>query len=103
MPQLGDVGISIQLTVTKESDGSALDISAATTRQIKMKPVDGSALLITATALLVTDGKDGKMQCITQAGHLNVIGVWEAQGYIEIGALQIHTSITEFTIERILT
>lgn len=84
-----DYGASLEVTV--EEDGSAVDISAATTTLIKMRTPDGRVLSKSAT--LTTDGTDGKMYYTLQQGDLDAPGRWRWQGYLAgVGGWTGHTS-----------
>lgn len=102
MPRLNDEGFPIILTITKESDGAAYDVSAATTKQILLKPADGGALL-TKTASLYTDGTDGKLSYATETGILSVVGTWYAQAYTIVGSVKLRSTIVSFEVERVLS
>lgn len=95
--QANDVGVVLELTITKESDGTALDISSATTRQILLKPPRGGAT-VTKTATLSGAGTDGKMRYVTEAGVLSAAGTWKIQGRVVIGSLDVHTSVEDFAV-----
>ena len=84
----GDLGVTLQLTVNE--DGSALDISAATTKQLKLRQPDGT--VVTYTADFVTDGTDGALEATSATGSSDfpdagiyriwarlVIGAWDGQ------------------------
>jgi hypothetical protein len=84
-----DYGAALEVTV--EEDGSAVDISAATTTVIKMRTPDGRVLSKSAT--LTTDGTDGKMRYTLQSGDLDTPGRWRWQGYLAgVGGWTGHTS-----------
>lgn len=71
----GDIGTVIRCTV-KEA-GSALDLSGATTKQIKIQKPDGT--ILTKTAAFTTDGTDGQIQYTTISGDADLIGRYEIQ------------------------
>ncbi len=96
---LNDVGT--QFVVTVQEDGNVVDISGATTKQMKFKKPDGS--IETRTASFQTDGVDGVLTYTTQAGDMNVIGLWELQCYIVVGPQSWHTSTTMFRVSDNLT
>jgi hypothetical protein len=83
--QKGDIGTAIRLTITKQSDGTVLDISTASTKQIILRSPAGKVKTFTAT--LVTDGTDGKMEYITAAAaDLDEAGKWDVQGRVVIAS-----------------
>lgn len=86
---VGDYGTALRLTVSE--DGTAVDVSAATTKQIKLRTPEGRVL--TKTASFVTDGSDGAMQYTLQQGDLDAPGLWRWQGYLAgVGGWTGHTS-----------
>lgn len=93
---VGDVGTVFKLTV-KDEDGTIVDLSTASTLQIKFKkPYASSA--ITKTATLDTDGTDGVMKYVAIAGDLDTVGTWSIQGHVNIGSLSLSTNISTFEV-----
>ncbi|MHA1922104.1 MAG: hypothetical protein ACTSVP_03460 [Candidatus Heimdallarchaeota archaeon] len=82
---VGDIGTIILVTVT-DQDGSVLDISSASTREIKIQKADGSGLTKIKTASFTTDGADGKIQFVTIEEDFNSAGEWTVQGRIVLPA-----------------
>jgi len=97
MPRKNDVGVIIRLTITKSSDSTALDISAASTKTITIKKPGHTSADYTAS--LTTDGTDGKMQYAVASGVLDEIGLYEVQGYVKIGSTEYSTTIKTFSVE----
>lgn len=87
------------LTVTVEDGGTADDISAATTQQIKLRKPDGTLSAITSS--FVTDGTDGQVQITLNSGVINQVGSYGVQVYIEGVGFKYHTSIGYKTFGRI--
>lgn len=75
---VGDV-VTFRVTVT-DQDGSAVDVSGASTKQIKLRKPSGTVL--TKTASFTTDGSDGKIEYQTANTDLDVAGVWGIQAYV---------------------
>ncbi len=75
---VGSVGYVIETVFINES-GTAINISTASTKQIRIRRPDGT--LLTKTASFTGTGSDGKIQCTTIAGDLNVAGTYVAEGY----------------------
>lgn len=96
MPQLDDVGVTIRLTIIKESDSLALDISSATTKRVDIRKPDGTLLQRTAT--LTNDGTDGKMECDTETDDLDIQGEYEVQGYVVISGKPKRTTAKRFDV-----
>jgi hypothetical protein len=66
------VNAVIQLEITE--DGVAVDISSCTTKDLVFQKPDGQA--ITKAGSFTTDGIDGKLRYITEAGFLDQAGRW---------------------------
>jgi hypothetical protein len=90
---VGDVGTTFILTVT---DGTAVDVSGATTKQILFGKPNGST--VTKTAAFTTDGTDGKVQYSTVANDLDMAGVWNIQAYVVLAAGSWHSDVTSFVV-----
>ena len=89
-----DVGTIIRLTVT--DDGSAVDLSASSTKQILLRKPSGQVL--TKTASFTTDGTNGQIQYTTIAGDLNEVGDWRAQASLVFASSSWLSSILVFTV-----
>lgn len=94
---LNDVGTVFELTVIDQDD-VVVNISAATTREIVFQKPDGTT--VTKTAVVVTDGTDGKMKYISLAGDLDVPGLWHAQAIVTIGTGTWRSTQLHFTVRR---
>ena len=78
-------------------DGDTLvDISGATTKQIKF--YDPTGTTTTKTASFTTDGTDGKMDYTCVADDLDVVGTWQYQGYLVMPGFTGHTDIHRFQV-----
>ncbi len=90
-----DIGTTIIITV---KDGAAIvDISSATTKNIKIKkPV--SSTVLTKTGTFTTDGTDGKLQYTTIAGDLDEVGVYNVQAYLVLPAGTWNSSIEDMSV-----
>ena len=87
----GDVGTTFILTIT-DQDGSAVDVSGASTKQIKFEKPSGAD--VTQTADFTSDGTDGKIEYTTVADDLNETGFWKIQGKVTIATGTWHSDIT---------
>lgn len=94
---IGDVDTAFEATIV-DQDGAVVPIPTATTREIIFRKPDKST--ITRTAVLVTDGLDGKMQYLTVADDLDEPGLWHWQGKVVIGAGTWHSDEDHFTVLR---
>lgn len=72
--------IGVDLIGTIAESGVTIDVSTTTTRQIFLKKPSGS--IINRSAILLTDGTDGKIVYRTIAGDIDVAGTWSIQGYV---------------------
>ena len=95
---VGDIGTSFERTI---KDGSTVvDVSGATTKEIKIKASGGSTK--TFAASFKTDGIDGVITYVTVADDLDVKGLWEIQAHVvlssgdwnsDIGTFEVHENI----------
>jgi len=91
---LSDIGTVFEITF---KDGtSAIDISAASTKQILFKKPDATTL--TKSGTFTSDGTDGKLKWVTISGDLDTTGKWEIQGYVVLAGGEWHTDVGEFTV-----
>ena len=95
---LGDIGTVFTVTL-KDSD-DIINISSATTKLFIFKRPGGTTL--TRTAVLVTDGTDGKEKYVIIAGDLDEVGKWQIQPYTvfpnwtgrsDIGTFIVHPNL----------
>lgn len=98
--QVGDVGTEFLLEIVEgDGSGDAVDVSAATTLQIKLLPPGTGAVVVVKTASLKNDGLDGKIRALSGAGDLSVPGSWQVQGYVVTPSGSWHTSIGFFAVK----
>lgn len=76
--RVGAIGAAIRATVRE--NGSALDVSGASTKQLVFKKPDGTK--VTQTATFYTDGTDGVLQYTTVSGDIDQAGSWQCQAYL---------------------
>lgn len=89
---VGNVGVVIRLTVYE--DGAAKDISAATSKSIKIRKPDGTTL--TRNATFSGTGTDGRVYCVTSTDDFDTPGLYVARVYFVLGGFTGHT--TGYTI-----
>ena len=89
---IGDTGTNIILTI-KNQDDTVIDVSTATTHEIKMRRAAGTK--VTKTSSFTTDGTDGKIQFTSLATDFSVRGVYKFQAHIVDGGADYHTTIYE--------
>ena len=92
----GDVGTQFERTV-KDGD-VAVDLSAATTKEIKFKPPSGPTKV--KSAIFLTDGTDGILTYTTIADDLDELGKWELQVHVVIAAGDFNTDVEGFVVHR---
>ena len=86
-----DAGVEFQLTITK-ADGTARDISAATTVTV-IAIKRNTAVEIALAGSFVTDGTDGKIKATKAAGDLATAGTYRLRGYAEFASGDKFTSV----------
>lgn len=91
---VGDVGTVITLTIYEDDGTTAVDVSSATTKTIYIKKPDGT--VITGTASFTTDGSDGKIYYTVASGVISASGIYQVQGYVEIGSAKYYSTKGRF-------
>lgn len=91
----GDIGTIFRFTVYDEDD-NLVDLSRATAYSIVFKKPD--CTLLTKTASLFTDGKDGIMQYMAASGDLDQVGKWSIQGIVTFADFVWNTDIIDFKV-----
>ncbi len=96
--QLSAIGVAIVCTLTE--DGSAVDVSAVTTKQVILKKPDSAGTVVTKTASFTNSGTDGKIQYTTIAGDLDTVGIWQVQGAVIFsGGFNGRSDIQQFEVK----
>lgn len=93
---LGDIGTLLEITVKDADTKLAVDISTASTTEIKLRSPTGTNK--TTTADFKTDGQDGILQYTTIVDDLDEEGIWELQAYVVTPAFTNHSSIDTFIV-----
>ncbi len=91
-----DIGTVIEVTLTE--DGTAVNVSSATTQEIKIKSPKGTVK--TKPTSFTTNGIDGKIEFISVANDFDEDGVWRIQARV-ILATPVGTwnsDVGEFTV-----
>jgi hypothetical protein len=95
--QFDDVGIVFEAELlANPATALPLDISAATTLELLFQTPDG--VLKTKTAVLSTDGTDGKLRYITVASDLDKIGTWRWQAHVAGPGYDLHSAVRTFAV-----
>ena len=90
----GDIGTILRLTVKDGTD--AIDLSAATTKEIVLRKPSGS--MVTKDATFTTDGSDGQIQYTTVADDLDEAGIWRIQARVVLLGGTWRTDIARFEV-----
>jgi len=93
---VGDIGTIFRITI---KDGDAIvDVSNVDSKIIYLQKPDASTLAKTAS--LYTDGTDGIIQYVSEAGDLDQAGTWQIQAKIDFGTDVFNTNIEKFKVLR---
>lgn len=94
---VGNVGVAFQTTFVDEN-GTAIDISGASTKQIIASHPD-RVTNVYWPGSFITNGVDGGLQYVTNSsGDLPIGGDWRFQGFAIVGTNKWTTDITTVTI-----
>lgn len=88
--------IAVTLILTVYEDGSALDISSASSLQFFLREPTGA--VTTVTASFNSDGTDGKLKYDTVDGDIDTDGRWELQAGFQLGSWIGRTRPVEFDV-----
>lgn len=91
---VGDIGTVLVVTILE--DGSAVDISSASSLQIILRKPDGVSY--TKTATIYTDGTDGKLSYTVLDGDLDAAGLWKIQAVVVIPSGTYSSSVGSFKV-----
>lgn len=97
--QKNDWGIRFEITI-KDQDGTVVDVSGATTKQIIFKSPGGDVSAKTAT--FTTNGTDGKIYWDSTTSFLATAGRWKMQGLYIDANQQNRTEQTYFYVQQII-
>ncbi len=89
-----DIGTTLRTTI--KNGAAVVDISGATTKDIKLKKPAGTVL--TKPGVFTTDGTNGQLEYVTVSGDLDEDGVWEIQAHVILPAGNWHSDIKEFSV-----
>lgn len=87
-----------QFIVTISDCNGAINISAATVKQLIFQKPQGDKL--TFDSSFYTDGTDGKILYTVGSGVLDTVGAWKLQSYIQAGPSGWYSDIGTFKVER---
>lgn len=99
--QLGETGTVIEVLFWDNDNAAALDVSGATTKQIKLyKGKRPGAIVGTYDASYSTDGTDGKIRITTtDPSQITASGDWEARGWVVKGGRTIPSVRGAFVVD----
>lgn len=86
---VGDEGTYLEIEF-RSLDGTAKDISSATTQKIYLQKPDGTDVEVATS--FTTDGTDGKIRYSWQTGDLDTAGLWRVQGFVSGSGFVFHTA-----------
>lgn len=89
-----DIGTAF--TITVQDDTAVVNISAATTKQIKFKKPGKD--VVTKDGVFVTDGTDGQLRYVSVAGDLDEAGKWYIQVYLVLTNWTGHSDQGDFMV-----
>lgn len=94
--RISDVGTKLQITI-KDQDGTVVDLSSCTAKQIKFVKGDGSTA--TEDLTFLTDGTDGRVYYTFDSDDINISGVWKYQAIITYATGVWHSNIGRITVK----
>ncbi len=95
---VGDIGTSFEATIKDETGAIVSLVGAVTLQMIFTKPPGSTPNKVVKTALLVTDGTDGKIKYTVVADDLNRKGTWRVQGYVKLSNGEWYSDIHVFDV-----
>lgn len=98
-PKLNDVGVVIERTLVTPK-GVVIPLGGASGLKLWLKYPDETITYL--TAVLSTDGSDGKIRRVSQAGDLSQAGTYQAMFYYELGGSKLHSDRFEFRVEDVI-
>lgn len=94
-----DVGTALVVAFVDE-DGAVLNISTASTKQIRLRKPGGT--VVTKSGTFDTTGADGLLKyTTTKTGgvyDLDTVGRWQIQGYAVVGTQEWNTAVSTFEV-----
>ena len=92
---VNDIGTSLEV-VMQDSEGNAVDLSGFTTLGICIQKPDST--ILTKVAQFKTDGTDGIIYVLSEAGDLDIIGGYRIQAIVENPVGVWRSSIAKFKV-----
>jgi hypothetical protein len=91
---IGEVGTDIVVRIYEGS--SPKDVSSASQKRLYLTAPDKTVL--EKTAAFFTDGTDGRIVYVTEAGDLDQVGTWFVRAYISLVGWSGYSSSGKFTV-----
>jgi len=91
-----NVGTVFRSEVLNQDD-AIIDLSAATTLEMRFRKPDRSFFV--RTAVYTTDGTDGQIQYASVASDLDAAGTWHRQSRVIIPAGEFWTEVISFEVK----
>ena len=90
----GNTGTVFRYTI-KDQDGDVVDVSSASTKQLKFTSPHGA--VTTLSADFYTDGTDGIVECRNFTP--DIAGRWRVRGYLTgVSGFGGHSTVDQFTV-----
>ena len=92
---VGDVGTNFIVTVYNQ-DSELVNLATATGLTIRFRKPSGDSF--DKTAVLYTNGSDGKLVYTIEEDDIDMSGRWAYQAIVEFTAGTWHTNVTDFIV-----
>lgn len=94
----GDSGTVFKATI-KNNIGAVVSVADAIEKYFILKKPNDNLPVIIKNASFTTNGIDGKIECIISPTEIDVIGVWQIQGFVKFDDNeQWHTNVLTFSV-----
>lgn len=93
---LNDYGVPVDLQVL-DQNCAAKDISGSSAREFEFHKPDGT--IVTKTAVFRTDGTDGWLRYLLEAGVLDTVGTWSVRAKVTISGGAYRTEKVQFAVK----
>lgn len=96
--RLDQTGTIFRVTIKDDADDSVVDVSTATTKEIKARKPNGT--IVTKTAAFTTDGTNGQIEFDDASGELtDALGVWTFWGRVVLAGDSFPSTPLRYTVE----
>lgn len=94
---VGDVGTEVKIQI-RDKNKVPLDVSGSLARKILLVKPDG--VVVSKIAQVSAGDGVGFIKYVLDVGDIDMEGVWEIQGWVQIGIGQWHTKTDSFRVLR---